>query len=98
MKIVDNINGKPPVGNVLVVNTGSITTKFGYYVDGEVVLDRKLEHTVEELSQFKDVMEQDKMRTKAILDALVSFLEAPTSPASGRPDREVQTDGGFRLL
>lgn len=73
MKIVDNINGKPPVGNVLVVNTGSITTKFGYYIDGEVVLDRKLEHTVEELSQFKDVMEQDKMRTKAILDALVEL-------------------------
>ena len=73
MKIVDNINGKPPVGNVLVVNTGSITTKFGYYVDGEVVLDRRLEHTVEELSQFKDVMEQDKMRTKAILDALVEL-------------------------
>ncbi len=70
MKIVENINGKAPVGNVLVVNTGSITTKFGYYVDGEVVLDRKLEHSVEELSQFKNVMEQDKMRTKAILDAL----------------------------
>ncbi|MBQ9185481.1 MAG: butyrate kinase [Bacteroidales bacterium] len=70
MKIVENINGKAPVGNVLVVNTGSITTKFGYYVDGEIVLDRKLEHTVEELSKFKDVMEQDKMRTKAILDAL----------------------------
>ena len=70
MKIVENINGKAPVGNVLVVNTGSITTKFGYYVDGEVILDRKLEHSVEELSQFKNVMEQDKMRTKAILDAL----------------------------
>ena len=73
MKITDNINGKPLVGNVLVVNTGSITTKFGYYVDGEVVLDRKLEHTVEELSKFKDVMDQDKMRARAILDALVEL-------------------------
>lgn len=70
MKVIDTINGKPVKGNVLAVNTGSITTKFAYYVDGETVLDDKIEHSVEELSKFKDVMEQDKMRTKAIMDAL----------------------------
>lgn len=70
MSRIGNIDGKAPKGNILVVNTGSITTKFAYYVDGEAVLDQKLEHSVEELSKFADVMDQDGMRTAAILDAL----------------------------
>ena len=64
------MNGKAPVGNVLVINTGSITTKFAYYKDGDIVLEKKLEHTVEDLAHFADVMDQDRMRTDAILDAL----------------------------
>ena len=64
------INGKPPKGNILVVNTGSITTKFAFYRDGEAILEQKLEHSVQELSKFADVMDQDGMRTAAILDAL----------------------------
>ncbi len=67
---IDNIGGKRPEGLILVVNTGSITTKFAVYRDGETVLERKLEHSVEELSHFADVMDQEDMRTKAILDAL----------------------------
>ena len=70
MTRIGNINGKAPVGNILVVNTGSITTKFAFYKDGEVVLEQKLEHSVEELSRFADVMDQDGMRTRAITDAL----------------------------
>ena len=70
MSVIGTINGKAPKGNILVVNTGSITTKFAYYRDGDVVLDRKLEHSVEDLSQFADVMDQDQMRTHEILDAL----------------------------
>ena len=70
MSRIGNINGKAPVGNILVVNTGSITTKFAFYKDGEVVLEQKLEHSVEELSRFADVMDQDGMRTRAITDAL----------------------------
>ena len=70
MSVIGTINGKAPKGNVLVVNTGSITTKFAYYRDGEAILDQKLEHSVEELSQFADVMDQDQMRTDKILGAL----------------------------
>ena len=70
MAKIENINGKAPEGNVLVVNTGSITTKFAYYKDGEIVIDQKLEHSVQELSRFADVMDQDRMRTDAILNAL----------------------------
>ena len=70
MSEIGNINGKAPEGLVLVVNTGSITTKFAVYKDGNVLLEQKLEHSVEALSLYNDVMEQDGMRTKAILDAL----------------------------
>ena len=70
MARIENINGKAPKGNILVVNTGSITTKFAYYQDGDIVIDQKLEHSVEELSKFADVMDQDRMRTDAILGAL----------------------------
>ena len=59
-----------PKGLVLAVNTGSITTKYAVYRDGEIILDRKLEHSVQELSRFADVMDQEGMRTEAILDAL----------------------------
>ncbi|MBQ3711896.1 MAG: butyrate kinase [Bacteroidales bacterium] len=57
-------------GTILVVNTGSITTKFAVYKDGKVFLEQKLEHSVEELSHFADVMDQERMRTDAIVDAL----------------------------
>ena len=57
-------------GTVLVVNTGSITTKFAVYRDGVCILEQKLEHTVQELSRFADVMDQDQMRTDAILGAM----------------------------
>ena len=70
MSEIGNINGKAPEGLVLVVNTGSITTKFAVYKDGNILLEQKLEHSVEALSLYNDVMEQDGMRTKAILDAL----------------------------
>ena len=70
MSVIGTINGKAPQGIVLVVNTGSITTKFAVYRDGEPILDQKLEHSVEELSQFADVMDQDQMRTDKILGAL----------------------------
>ena len=70
MSTIGPINGKAPVGNVLVINTGSITTKFAVYRDGAILLEKKLEHTVEDLSHFADVMDQDMMRTNAILDAL----------------------------
>jgi butyrate kinase len=70
MSKIAPINGKAPEGIVLVINTGSITTKFAVYKDGDIILEKKLEHTVEDLSHFADVMDQDMMRTNAILDAL----------------------------
>lgn len=70
MSRIGNVNGKAPVGNILVVNTGSTTTKFAFYKDGEEALVQKLDHSVEELSRFSDVMDQNDMRTHAITRAL----------------------------
>ncbi len=61
---------KEQKGTILVVNTGSITTKFAVYKDGSCILEQKLEHSVQELSRFADVMDQDQMRTDAIISAL----------------------------
>ena len=70
MSAIDNINGNAPVGNILVINTGSTTTKFALFKDGESAFVKKLDHAAEDLAAFSDVMQQDKMRAEAILSAL----------------------------
>lgn len=60
-----------PKGRILAINTGSTSTKIGYYVDGKVVFDTKLIHTAADIAKYKQVMDQDKMRR----DAITSFLD-----------------------
>lgn len=60
------------VGNILIINTGSTTTKLGYFSDGVRVFDTKLEHTAEDVAKYSFVMEQSDMRRKAIEDFLSS--------------------------
>ena len=57
-------------GTVLAINTGSTSTKVGYYVDGLPVCIRTLEHTAEETGRYPDVLDQDRMRR----DAVTAFL------------------------
>ena len=57
-------------GKVLAINTGSTSTKVGYYVDGQPVCIRTLEHSAEETGRFPDVLDQDRMRR----DAVTAFL------------------------
>jgi butyrate kinase len=57
-------------GKVLAINTGSTSTKVGYYVDGQPVCIRTLEHTAEEIGRYPDVLDQDRMRR----DAVTAFL------------------------
>ena len=44
----------PQKGNILIINTGSTTTKLGYYSDGKRVFDEKLEHTADEVAKYKE--------------------------------------------
>ena len=63
-------NGRTQTGTILVINTGSTTTKFAVYRDGACILEQRLDYTVDELARFADVMDQDVMRTDAIVNAL----------------------------
>lgn len=52
----------PQKGNILIINTGSTTTKLGYFSDGVGVFDTKLEHTAEDVAKYPSVMDQADMR------------------------------------
>lgn len=49
-------------GRLLAIDTGSTSTKIGYFVDGELAFEENLAHKAEDLAGFKDVMEQDTLR------------------------------------
>ncbi|MGM9743158.1 MAG: butyrate kinase [Candidatus Cryptobacteroides sp.] len=57
-------------GNILAIDTGSTTTKIGYFRDGVQVFDEKLVHSPEEIGRYANVMDQDKLRR----DAVTGFL------------------------
>lgn len=53
-------------GRILAIDTGSTSTKVGYFVDGELKFEDKLNHSAEDVAKFKNVMDQDQMRRDAI--------------------------------
>ena len=55
---------------LLVVNTGSTSTKIAVYDSGEKLFEKNLTHTAEEISQYGSVMDQTPMRRDAIIDFL----------------------------
>lgn len=57
-------------GRILVVNTGSTSTKIGFYDAGEMLFEKNLTHSAEEVAQYKSVMDQGGMRRDAITDFL----------------------------
>ena len=57
-------------GRILVVNTGSTSTKIGFYDAGEMLFEKNLTHSAEEVAQYKSVMDQGAMRRDAITDFL----------------------------
>ena len=57
-------------GRLLAIDTGSTSTKLGYFIDGKQIFNEKLIHNMEELSRYENVMDQDRMRR----DAIIGFL------------------------
>jgi len=51
---------------LLVINPGAASTKVAVFEDRKRVLQEILEHSVEELGQYKVVMEQKEMRERAV--------------------------------
>ena len=59
-------------GKILAVNTGSTSTKIGYFEDGVKVLEQNISHSAREISVYASVMDQLDMRRDAITDFLAS--------------------------
>ena len=57
-------------GKILVINTGSTSSKIGFYDAGEKVFEKNLTHTAEEIAAYESVMDQTPMRRDAIIDFL----------------------------
>ena len=57
-------------GRILVINTGSTSTKIGFYDSGEMLFEKNLTHSAEEIAGYKSVMDQGDMRRDTITDFL----------------------------
>ncbi|MDO8886208.1 butyrate kinase [Candidatus Oleimmundimicrobium sp.] len=56
---------------ILVINPGSTSTKIAIFnQEGKEIFSRSITHSIEELSQFKSLLEQGPVRKKIILDTL----------------------------
>ena len=58
-------------GRILVINTGSTSTKIGFYDAGETLFEQNLTHSAEEVAKYESVMDQTGMRR----DAIINFLK-----------------------
>lgn len=67
------------IGKILAIDTGSTSTKVGYFVDGKLVFEEKLIHSAEQIAAYRHVMDQDKLRRDAIMD----FLRKKDIPLEG---------------
>ncbi|SHI81055.1 butyrate kinase [Desulfosporosinus lacus] len=72
---------------ILTINFGSTSSKLAYYVNEECKLKTSLDHSVQELSVFGDVLEQDGYRRAAIEEFLkdngLNFNEMDVVAARG---------------
>ena len=57
-------------GRILVINTGSTSTKIGFYDAGDKLFEQNLTHSAEEVARYESVMDQTGMRRDAILNLL----------------------------
>lgn len=58
------------MNRLLVINPGSTSTKIGVFDDEQLVFEQTIRHSVEELSPFKNINEQDNFRKTIILETL----------------------------
>ena len=58
-------------GRILVINTGSTSTKIAVFDAGEMMFEKNLTHSAEEIAKYESVMDQTPMRRDSITDFLV---------------------------
>lgn len=82
-------------GRILVVNTGSTSTKIGFYDAGELLFEKNLTHSAEEVAKFASVMDQGDMRRDTIVDFLkekgIALETIDVAMARGGLIRPIQT-------
>ena len=54
----------------MVINPGSTSTKIGFYDAGEMLFEKGLTHSAEEVARYASVMDQGDMRRDTIIDFL----------------------------
>lgn len=59
-------------GRILVINTGSTSTKIGFYDSEKSLFEENIVHPLSELEKYESVMDQGHMRRDAIMDSLFS--------------------------
>ena len=59
-------------GRILVVNTGSTSTKIGFFDAGEKLFEQNISHSAREISVYASVLDQLDMRRDAITDFLAA--------------------------
>ena len=57
-------------GRILVINTGSTSTKIAVFDAGEMMFEKNLTHSAEEIAKYESVMDQTPMRRDSITDFL----------------------------
>jgi len=61
---------KPIVGNILVINPGSTSTKISLYNDNKELFTKNISHKIEELARFNKASDQDLYRMENIVRIL----------------------------
>ena len=71
---------------ILVINPGSTSTKIGVYEDEQLLFDKTLRHSAEDIAQFKTIAAQKDWRRNLVMRALrEQGIDARTlSAVSGR--------------
>jgi butyrate kinase len=85
---------------ILVVNTGSTSTKIALYEDDVQTRLKKIEHSAEELSAFDDVLDQKGFRMRVVTNTLAEWgVDAATlSCVMGRGNLLPHMMGGGYLV
>ena len=91
---------KDGVFRILAINPGSVSTKFALYDDESCIFEKKIRHDAQELSHYKNVLEQREMRRNSILgDMKAAGIELSSVDAiAGRGGLLKPIDSGVYVI
>ena len=75
------------VKRILAINPGSTSTKIALYKGRELLFDKNLAHSTQELSTFNDISEQFTFRKNLIINLLSCLFSIDIIPSSPNVNR-----------